>query len=135
MIHIGDDNQLKDVDKNWVQHTEDYPTKNKYYKAEDKGGYAINIEDFNIERSLVRPRIMEDGNESLQTMRLQDKNSSQDMVSTHDDTKVYTFIIDPLSREDQLLDILNRNKSNLPCEVLTLLKLAEIPSKGGRGEK
>ena len=65
VIHIGDDNQLKDVDKNWVQHTEDYPTRNKYYKAEDKGGYAINIDDFDIERSLVRPRIMEDGNESL----------------------------------------------------------------------
>ena len=65
MVPIGDDNQLEDVDKYCVHHTEDYPTKNKHYKAEDKGGYAINVGGFDIEGSLGRPRIMEDGNESL----------------------------------------------------------------------
>ena len=81
---------------------------------------------------------MEDGNESLQKMRLQDKNESQyvddDMVSTHDDTEVSSFTKDLPSRIDQLLDVLNRNKANLPSEVLNLLKQAGIPPQGGRGE-
>ena len=57
------------------------------------------------------------------------------MVSTHDDTEVSTFTTDSPSREDQLLEVLNRNKGNLPSEVLTLLKQAGIPLKGGRGKK
>ena len=51
-----------------------------------------------------RPRIMEDDNESLQTMGLQDKNETQyvddDMVSTQDDTEVSSFTKDLPSRED-----------------------------------
>ena len=81
---------------------------------------------------------MEDGNESLQTMGLQDKNSPRDMeddmVSTQDDTEVSTFTIDLPTREDQLLEVLARNEANLPKEVLTLLKQVGIPPQGGRGE-
>ena len=62
---IGDDNQLEDVDKHWIPHTDDYPTRHRHYKEEDKGGYTINVDGFDIEGSLSRPRIMEDGNESL----------------------------------------------------------------------
>ena len=72
-------------------------------------------------------------------MELQDKHGPQDMVdntvSTYDDTEVSTFTIYPPSREDQLLNILNINKVNLPSEVLTLLKLAGIPPQGGLGDK
>ena len=39
-VPIGDDNQLEDVDKHWIQYTEDYPTRNKHYKEEDKGDYC-----------------------------------------------------------------------------------------------
>ena len=82
---------------------------------------------------------MEDGNESLQTMELQDKNSPRemddDMVSTQDDTEVSTFTMDLPTREDQLLEVLARNEANLPKEVLTLLKQVGIPPQGGRGEK
>ena len=85
-----------------------------------------------------RPRIMEDDNESLQTMGLQDKNETQyvddDMVSTQDDTEVSSFTKDLPSKEDQLLDVLNRNKGNLPSDLLTLLKQAGIPPQGGRGK-
>ena len=42
----------------------------KKYKEEDHGGYAINVGAFDIEGTLGNPRIMEDGNESLQTMGL-----------------------------------------------------------------
>ena len=139
VVPIGDDNQLEDVDKHWIQHTEDYPTRNKHYKEEDKGGYAINVGGFDIEGSLDRPRIMEDGNESLQTMGLQDKNSPRDMegdmLSTQDDTEVSTFTVDLPTREDQLLEVLARNEANLPKEVLTLLKQVGTPPQGGRGEK
>ena len=139
MVPIGDDNQLEDVDKYWVQHTEDYPTRDKHYKAEDKGGYAINVGGLDIDGSLGRPRIMEDSNESLQTIGLQDKkvpqNMEDDMVSNHDDTEVFTFTIDPSPREDQFLEVFNRNKANLSGEVLTLLKQTGIPPQGGRWEK
>ena len=82
---------------------------------------------------------MEDGNESLQTMGLQDKSSPRemedDLVSTQDDTEVSTFTTDLLTREDQLLEVLARNEANLPPEVLTLLKQVGIPPQGGRGEE
>ena len=92
-----------------------------------------------IDGSLGRPRIMEDSNESLQTIGLQDKkvpqNMEDDMVSNHDDTEVFTFTIDPPPREDQFLEVFNRNKANLSGEVLTLLKQTGIPPQGGRWEK
>ena len=82
---------------------------------------------------------MEDGNESLQKMGLEDKKETRyvddNMVSTQDDPEVSLFTKDLPSREDQLLDVLNRNKANLPSEVLTLLKQAGIPPQGGREGK
>ena len=139
VVPIGEDNPLEEVDKHWIQHTDDYPTRNRHYKEEDKGGYAINVGGFDIAGKLARPRIMEDGNESLQTMGLQDKSSPReiedDLVSTQDDTEVSTFTTDLLTREDQLLEVLARNEANLPPEVLTLLKQVGIPPQGGRGEE
>ena len=139
VVYISDHNQLEDVDRHWAQHIEDYPTRNKQYKAENKDGHAINFGGFDIKGSLGHPRIMEDVNESLHKMGLKDKNGPQDMeddmISTHDDTEVSTFTTDQPSMEDQLLDVLNKNKANFPCEVLNLLKLAGIPPQGGRGGK
>ena len=64
-------------------------------------------------------------------MGFQEKNVPQDMeddmASNHDDTEVSTFTPDSPLREDQLLEVLNKNKANLPGEVLTLLKQAGIP--------
>lgn len=56
-----------------------------------------------------------------------------DMLSTHDGTEVSTFTIEQPSMEDQLLDVLNRDKVNLSGEVLSLLKLSRILPKGERG--
>ena len=51
-----------------MQHTEDYNTRNKYYKDDDDGRYAINFGSFIITEVLRRSRLMEDGNELLLTM-------------------------------------------------------------------
>lgn len=64
------DNQLKDIDRNWIRHTEEYTTRNKHYKDEDHGGYTINIEPFDIDGALRRQRIMKYRNESLNNMGL-----------------------------------------------------------------
>ena len=37
--------------------------RNKEYKKEDHGGYAINVGTFDIAGALRNPRIIEDGNE------------------------------------------------------------------------
>ena len=44
--------------------------RNKHYKEENHGGYAINVGAFDIIGSLGKSRIIEDGNESLQTVGL-----------------------------------------------------------------
>ena len=68
-------------------------------------------------------------------MGFQEKNVPQDMeddmVSNHDDTEVSTFTPDSPSKENHLLEVLNKNKANLTGEVLTLLKQAGIPPQGG----
>ena len=53
--------------------------RNEQCKYEDKGVYAINVGSFDIEGELGRAFIMEDGNESLLTIRLQHNN-----ISNHD---------------------------------------------------
>ena len=53
--------------------------RNEKCKYEDKGVYTINIGSFDIEGELGRAFIMEDGNESLLTIRLQHNN-----ISNHD---------------------------------------------------
>ena len=52
----------------WVQHTDDYDTRNKYYKEEDHGAYTINVGSFHLTGFLDRPRHMEDSNVLLLTM-------------------------------------------------------------------
>ena len=87
---------------------------NKKYKEEYHGGYTINIGAFDIAGALGKPRIMKDGNVSLQTMGL-NKNFQDDDVytsievkkgkpSTTDGTEVSTFTTEtfPLSDEKRL---------------------------------
>ena len=57
VIPTGEDNYLEEIDRHWIQHIEDYDTRNKHYKDNDHGGYAINV--------VLRPRLTDDGNESL----------------------------------------------------------------------
>ena len=47
------ENKLKDIDRNWIQNTENYTIHNKC---------------FDIDRALVRTRIMENRNKSLNTV-------------------------------------------------------------------
>ena len=65
VIPTGEDNYLEEIDRHWIQHIEDYDTRNKHYKDNDHGGYAINVVFLDVEESLGRPRLMDDGNESL----------------------------------------------------------------------
>lgn len=114
-------------------------TRNKHCKAEDKADYTIHDGVFDIKRNLERPSIMRDGNKSLQTMGLQNNNHPHDvvddMVPTHDGTKVFTFTTNQPSMKYQLLDVLNRNKVNLTGEVSSLLKFSGITPQGGREKK
>ena len=57
------DNYLEDIDRHWIQYTDDYTMRNEQLKEEDHGFYAINVDAFNIEGALGNPRIMEDDNE------------------------------------------------------------------------
>ena len=59
---------MEEIDKHWIQHTDDYDTRNKHYRDEDHGGYAINVGSFNIAGALGRPRLMKDSDKSLLTM-------------------------------------------------------------------
>ena len=43
VISTGVNNQLEDIDRNWIQHIYDYTTRSKYFKNEDHGGYAVSI--------------------------------------------------------------------------------------------
>ena len=57
------DNYLEEISRHWIQHTDDYDTRNKYYREDNYGGYTINVRSFDIEEYLGIPLIMEDGNE------------------------------------------------------------------------
>ena len=68
---------------------------------EDHGGYAINIEAFDIAGALVNPRIIENINELLQTMGLNTKfhdidgymniDVKDDKTSTIDGTEAFSI--------------------------------------------
>ena len=74
VVTTGIDNSLKEIDRYWIQHIYDFAIRNKHYKEEHHGEDAINVGAFDIVGALIKPRIMENGNESLQTMGL-NKNS------------------------------------------------------------
>jgi len=107
--------------------------RNEQCKYEDKGVYAINVGSFDIEGELGRAFIMEDGNESLLTIRLQHNNISNHdnamsignntpVIPNVDRTDVSTFRIDQPSQTDEcVLNVLSRYKEDLPVEVLSLL--------------
>ena len=64
------ENYLEDIDRHWIQDTDDCTIRNKQYEEEDHGGYAINVGAFDIAGALDNPRTIEDDNESLHTMGL-----------------------------------------------------------------
>ena len=141
------DNYLEDIDRHWIQHTDDCTMRNKKYKEEDHGGYAINVGAFDIDGTLGNPRIMEDGNESLQTMGLNasfhdtngymDIEVNEDTTPNTDGTEVSTFTTEtPVKADEQLLDILSKNQDTIPPELMEYLKQKSgIPSQGGRGDQ
>ena len=104
----------------------------KQYKDEDKGGYTINVESFDIEDELERPRIMEDNNESLLTMGLQyndtkshdndmSMENSKEVILNADGTDISTFTTyQPSQMDEHILDVLSRYNF-FPVEILSLL--------------
>ena len=114
------ENYLEDIDRHWIQHTDDCTMQNKQYKGEDHGGYAINVGAFGIAGALGNHRIMEDGNELLQTMGLNttfhevdgymDIEVKDDKTPTIYGTEFSTFTTEtlPLANE-KTQDILSKN--------------------------
>ena len=113
VIPTREDNYLEEIDRHWMQHTEDYNTRNKHYKDEDHGGYAINVGSFDIEGGLGRLRLIEDGNESLMTMWIQtsymDSKFTEGASLITNDTKLLTATADTLQVTKQLKDILAKH--------------------------
>ena len=129
VIPIDAKYSLEEIDRHWIQHADDFKMRNKYYKDENYGGYTINIGFFDKSGELGRPRIMEDGNESLQTMGLNrgwsDNDSYMDIelkggkTPATDSTEVSTFTTETLPLSDEkLLDILSKNQDSIPPELL-----------------
>ena len=83
IFSTGISTYLEKLDRYWIHHTDDFTMRNKQFNEEDHRGYAINIGSFDIARALVKPRIMEDCNESLQTMgfnkNFHDDNGNMDI--------------------------------------------------------
>ena len=68
VVPTGIEHYLEDIDRHWVQYTDDCMLRNKQDKEEDHEGYTINVGTFDIAGALGNPRIIEDGNASLKTM-------------------------------------------------------------------
>ena len=100
IIPTREDNYLEEIDRHWIQHTEAYGKRNKHYKEEDYGGYAINVAYFDIEGALGRPHPMKDGNESLMTMGMQTNYMGSKFIEGAsliiDETEVSTVTADTL---------------------------------------
>ena len=79
IVPTGIGNSLVEVNRYWIQHTDDFTMRNKHYTEEDHGGCAINVRAFDIAKTLVKLRIMEDSDELLQTMDI-NKNFKMMMV-------------------------------------------------------
>ena len=106
VISTGDDNYIEEIDMHWIQHTEDYDTRNKYNKDENHGCYAINIGSFDIEGALERPRLMEYRNESLMMMGMQTNYVGSKFIERAslitDETEVSTVTAGTLHENDKL---------------------------------
>ena len=117
-IPTGDDTYLKEIDRHWVQHIEDYDTWNKHYKDEDGGGNAINIGFFDIEGALRRPRLMKDRNEFLITMGIQTNYVGSKFIEGEslitDETEVSMVTVDTLHEHIKLKDILSKYQDTIP---------------------
>ena len=139
VIPTGEDNYLEVFDTYWIQHIEDYDTRNKNYKDEDRGGYTINVGSFDIERALGRPRLMEDGNESLMPMGMQTNyvgsKFTEGISSITDKTEVSTVTVDTLHKNEKLKDILAKHQDTTPHEVLEYLMKTGTPPREGEGVK
>ena len=139
VIPTREDNYLEEIDKHWIQHTEDYDTRNKHYKDEDHGGYVINVGSFDIDGALGRPRLMEDGNESLMTMGMQTnymgskRTEGESMIT--DETEISTVTADTLHENEKLKDMLTKHQDTIPKEVLDYLMKTGNPPQDGRGVK
>ena len=104
-IPVGKETQQENIENHWLHQIEDYIIRNEHYKDDDKGGYAIILESFDIEGVLWRPHIIKADYKSLQTICLQQNITSvhnNDMiieehrgeVPTTDETDMSAFTID-----------------------------------------
>ena len=139
------ENYLEDIDRYWIQHTDDYTMRNKQYKKEDHGGYAINVRAFDIAGALDNHRIMEDGNKSLHTMGLNttfhevdgymDIEVKDDKTPNTDRTEVSTFMTEtlPLANE-KIRTSFPKIKTLSLQNYWNICKKSGVPSQGRRGE-
>ena len=146
VIPTGADNCLEEIDRHLIEHTDEFTMRDKHYKDDDQWGYVINVGSFNIKEELEWPRIIEDGNDYLQTMYvitcLNEKDSyvyieiKDGNIPAIDETEVSTFTTEPLPLADEkLFDIISKNQDTIPPEVLEYLKKTRIRSKGRRRQK
>ena len=139
VIPTREDNYLDEIDRYWIQHTEDYDTSNKHYNDENHGGYAINMGSFDIEGALERPRLMEDGNESLMSMGMQTTNMGSKCTEgasmITDETEVSTVTTDTLDENEKLKDMLAKHQDTIPKEVFEYLIKIGNPPQNWRGVK
>ena len=91
-------NYLEEIDRHWIQHIDDYDTRNKNYRDDDHNGYAITMGSFHIAGALGRPRFIEDGNNSLMTMGMQknyvNTKYTEGSSLIIDEIEVYMFTVD-----------------------------------------
>ena len=128
---------MEKIDRHWTQHIDDYDTRNKHYREDNNGGYTINMRAFDISGALGRPRLMENGNESLLTMVMQknfgDTNTIEGSTLVTDQTEVSTFTADSPHENEKLKDMLAKHQDTIPHEVLEYLTKIIIPPQGERG--
>ena len=105
-----------------MQHTDDYDTRNKYYREDNYGGYTINVGSFDIEEALGIPLLMEDGNELLLTMGIQknywDTSTKERSTLVTDQTEVSTFTTDLSYENENLKDMLTKYQNTILQELL-----------------
>ena len=139
------ENCLEKIDRHWIEHTDEFILCDKHYKDDDQWGYAINVGSFHIEEELEWSRIMEDGNEYLQTMDvntcLNEKYSyiyievKDGNIPATDETEVSTFTTEPLPLADEkLFDIMFKNQDTNTSRGTRILKKKEFGPRKDDGK-
>ena len=120
VIPTGTENYLEEIDRRWIQHTDDCDTRNKYYRDANHGEYAINVGSYDIAEALGRPYFMEDGNESLLTMGMQknygDTNIIEGTTLVTYQTEASTFTTNLPRENEKLKEMMAKHQDTISQE-------------------